>query len=142
MMAPRKTFLAIAKVLSAEGASRRVLLGRGVLFMLLPALFPVMLALGENGAAMLFPGAATTDWPVSRGGEVIQDWMMIAYCGLGLSSELAGLSFFIKLRKNFDMAFVAAVLAAMLAVHFVLMLFVVGTFGVVDLIWPGARFWI
>jgi hypothetical protein len=142
MMAPRRTFRAIAAFLSGEGASRRVLLGRGVLFVLVPLVIPVVLALAQNRGAQLVPlllsaGAS----PVSRTSEIVDDWMMIAYGGIGIFCEILGLAFLGKVKKKFDLTTALSLLAESLAVFLIVILFNIGVVGAVDLIRPGARIW-
>jgi hypothetical protein len=87
----RRTYFAIAAFLSAQGAPRRVLLGRGVLFVLVPTVAPMAIGLVQNGTALLFASASAPPYDaVSRTREVVDDWIMITYSGLGIFFAYVG----------------------------------------------------
>jgi hypothetical protein len=132
-MSAMRTFRVVSAFLSGEGASRRQLLGRGIII----ALAPVFIAMVQNG--MLLPVSMRSPAPVPRGSEVVDDWMMVACSGLGMFCEYVALHLFSKLRKKLDVTTASAFLVGLFAVLIFSTLFVIGAVAAVDLVWPGAR---
>jgi len=133
-------YVAVARLLAGRGESRRVIFGRGVLFVLAPVGLACVLAIIDSGRALLFNVPRDyTYGAVPRWKDVMDDLVMMGYGGFGLFCEMAGLNFFRMLEKKLDLITVAAYVLGAFNVLLILMFGTLGLVGTVDLIWPGAR---
>jgi hypothetical protein len=139
-MSLKTKYDASAGFLAGRGVSRRVMFGRGALFVLLPIALGCVLAIIYNGSALLFNVARDfTHGPVPRLKDVTNDLLMIGFSVFGMFCEIAGLNFFRMMEKKFDFTTLLAVMVGLFNVLFILMFGTLGLVGAVDLIRPGAR---
>ena len=125
---------------SSQGPKRRQLLGRGTLFIFIPAALPALYVIVQHFVALLFPGVATIpSGPEPRASEVWNDWLLVAYGIVGIVCEYLGLNYFGKLEKKFSPINAAAFLIGVFSLILLSIFFVLFVVGAVDLIWPGAR---